>query len=481
MRLINILTILRFLSTILIIETVAFLLCLPVSIIYNETPDPFLWSASLSGFLYLIFRILSRNADTERISNRDGFLTVTLSWFIFALLGSLPYIFSGATSSFPEGFFEAASGFTTTGATIFPDVEILPHSILFWRSFTHWIGGIGIIVLVIIILPSLKITAQLLLSLESSLKEKIHPRTKAIGIRLLAVYMMLTILEILFLARGEMSLFESICHSFGTVATGGFSTKNDSIISYSAYSQYVIAVFMFLSGVSFVVYYYIIKLQFHKLKNNDEIRFYTGTVLVGGIIAGVILFSQTARPLEQSFREGFFQVISFITTTGFITTDYLYWPQAGMVLLFILLFAGASTGSSTGSIKMARHLIVLKNIRNVFIRILHPNVITQIRMNKKTIPENVNITIISFVILYMFIFLTGTVLVVLTGTDILTSASGVASTLGNVGPALGTLGPIHNYSHMPGISLLIFSILMIIGRLEILTVFVLFSRSFWKL
>ncbi|OFY62327.1 MAG: hypothetical protein A2V64_03030 [Bacteroidetes bacterium RBG_13_43_22] len=481
MKLINPLIILRILSSIMLIETISFMICLPVGVIYKESLLPFILSSAITGILFIILRIVTRKADTTKISNRDSYLAVTLSWLVFSLIGTLPYLISSTIPSFIDALFESASGFTTTGASIVTDIESLPYSILFWRSFTHWIGGLGIIVLVIIILPSLRIPAQQLLVLESSLKEKIHPKTKAIGFRLLFIYLGLTVSEVVFLYLGEMNLFESICHTFGTVATGGFSTRNASIAEYSAYTQYVITVFMLLSGISYVAYYYIIKLQFSKVKNNEELWFYLGTITISVVIVVVILLSKSNAPYEPVFREGLFQVISIITTTGYVTADYLLWPPAGVILLFILLFAGANTGSSTSSIKMARHLIVLKNIRNVFKKLIHQNVITQIKLNGLSLSEKVNTSIISFVMIYLFIFLSGTIIIILTGLDPITSASGVAATLGNVGPALGTLGPVCNYSHIPGISKLVFIVLMIVGRLEIITVFVLFTRSFWRL
>lgn len=481
MKLINPRIILRILSPILLVISIAFIACIPVVFIYKESPYPFLWSSLITVGTWIVFRIISARADINKLNNRDGFLAVTLAWLIISSAGGLPYLFSGTVPTFIDAFFETSSGFTTTGATIIPDLEILPFSILFWRSLTHWIGGLGIIVLVIIILPSLRITAQQLFSLESSLKEKIHPKTKAIGYRLMYVYVGLTILQVILLNLGDMTLFDSICHSFGTIATGGFSTRNASLTFFSAYSQYIITIFMFLAGVSFVVYYFIVKLQFSKVRRNEELWFYLGTVLAAGFTVTAILFFQAGKPLELAFREGFFQVVSFITTTGFITTDYLYWPTGGILILFLLLFAGASTGSSTGSIKMARHLLVLKNIRGVFTRLLHPNVITPVRINEKPVSEKVNNTVLSFVILYLFIFLTGTLIIMLTGLDIETAASAVASSLGNVGPGIGLIGPMFNYSDLPQLSKLIFSILMITGRLEILTVFALFSRSFWRL
>jgi len=481
MKFINPLIIIRILSTILLIESFAFLACLPVALIYKETHLPFLWSTVITGFLYLIFRVISRNADIKNISNRDSYLAVTLSWIVFVLMGSLPYLLSDTIPSFINAFFESTSGFTTTGASILQDVEILPFSILFWRSLTHWIGGIGIIVLVIIVLPSLKITGYQLFALESSLKEKIHPKTKAIGFRIMFIYAGLTIAEIIMLNLGDMNIFDSICHSFGTVATGGFSTKNNSLQFYSSYSQYVVMLFMLLSGISQVVYYYLAKLNFSKVRKNEELRFYIAVAFVAGAIATIILLSNSTRSFEKAFREGYFQIISIMTSTGFASADYLLWPVAGTLLIFIMMFSGGSTGSTSGGIKMARHLIVLKNIKSAFTRLNHPKVHSVIKLNGKLVNASTSISIISFVVLYLFLFIVGTIIVALTGVDPVTSASSVATCMAGIGPGLGTVGPMSNYANMPETGKVVLSFLMIIGRLEIITVFALFTRSFWKL
>jgi trk system potassium uptake protein TrkH len=481
MKLINPFVIIYLLSTILFIVAVSFLFSMPVAIIYHEPLHPFILSCLITVLLSAILYFISRKSANEKVSTREGFITVSLSWLVLASLGALPFLFSGTIPSFIDAFFESCSGFTTTGASILSDVESFPRSILFWRSFTHWVGGLGIIVFVIVIMPTLHMTASQLLPLESSLKEKIHPKTKSVGLRLLYVYLGLTIIEVILLNLGEMDLFESFCHTFGTVATGGFSTRNDSLTSFSSYTQYIITLFMFLSGVSFVVYYYIVKLNFRKVGHSDEFWFYIGTTLFIGSLATSILLADTTKPLEPAFREGFFQAISMITTTGFSSTDYLLWPHAGIVLIFILMFAGASSGSTTGSIKMVRHLVVMKNIRNAIKRLVHPNIITHIKLNHKPLAERTNISTISFVVLYLFIFLVSTLIIVIIGTDTVTAASAVAASLGNVGPGLGSVGPVFNYSHMPAASKIILSFLMIIGRLEIYTFFILFTRSFWRL
>jgi len=481
MKLINPLLILRILSTILLIETISYFFCLPVVFIYKESPYPFLWSAAITILISGVFYFVSRKADTKKFSNRDGYLAVTLSWVVFSLLGTLPYLISGTIPSFIDAFFESTSGFSTTGSSILKDVEILPYSILFWRSLTHWIGGIGIIVLVIIILPSLRVTGYQLFSLESSLKEKIHPKTKSIGFRILFIYLGLTLAEIVLLNIGEMKLFDSICHSFGTIATGGFSTKNISMMYYSPYSQYIVMIFMFLAGTSQVIYYYLMKFNFRKVRQNEELWFYIAVAVMAGAIATIILLINSTRTFEESFRDGFFQIISIMTCTGFASADYILWPVTAVLLIFLMMFSGGSTGSTSGGIKMARHLIILKNIKNVFVKLNHPKSISSIKLNGKSIAENTNISILSFVVLYLFLFVIGTIIVVVTGVDPVTASSSVATCMAGIGPGLGTVGPMSNFAHMPEASKVVLSLLMILGRLEIITVFTIFTRTFWKL
>ncbi|MDO9579752.1 MAG: TrkH family potassium uptake protein [Bacteroidales bacterium] len=481
MNLINHLLILRILSTILLIETISYLFCLPVAFIYKETPYPFLWSAAITAFLSVESYFASKKADLKKFSLRDGYLVVTLSWILFSLFGAIPYLISGSIPSFIDAIFESTSGFTTTGASILKEVEILPYSILFWRSLTHWIGGIGIIVMVIIILPSLKVSGYHLFTLESSLKEKIHPRTSAIGYRILFIYLALTLAEIVLLNLGDMTLFDSICHSFGTIATGGFSTKNSSLMFYSSYSQYIVMIFMFLAGTSQVIYYYLIKFNFRKVRQNDELWFYILVIIIAGSIATMTVLINSTKTVEESFREGFFQIISIITCTGFASADYLLWQTTGVFLIFILLFSGGSTGSTSGGIKMARHLLVLKNIKSAFMKINHPKSISSIKLNGKTLDEKTNISILSFVVQYLFLFLIGTIIIVATGVDPVTGASSVATCMAGIGPGLGTVGPMSNYADLTDVGKVVLSLLMIIGRLEIITVFAIFTRSFWKI
>ncbi|MDX9772402.1 MAG: TrkH family potassium uptake protein [Bacteroidales bacterium] len=478
MRLINPVNIIRILSTIMLIEAVSFLACLPVSLIYNDPAEPFLWSSLVTGSLYLLMRGISRNSVTDQISNRDTFLIVTLAWIIISIAGSLPYLFSKTIPSFINALFESTSGFTTTGASILTDVESLPHSILFWRSLTHWIGGIGIIVLVILILPSLKIAGYHLFSLESSVKEKIYPKIKGVANRIMIIYLGITILEIIFLLLGGMNPFDSICHSFGTIATGGFSTKNSSIADYSPYIQYVIAIFMFLSATSYVVYYYLLSGNFSKVLKNEEFWFYLFIVTASVSFVTVTLYLNTDRNLELSFRHAFFQVISQISCTGFATTDYMAFPPIGWFFMFLIMFLGGSTGSTTGGIKMARHLISLKNLRNTFIKLHHPNAVIPIRLNDQTVPDNTVNQMIVFISLYILIFLAGNLLMQISGISIIEASGAAATSLAGIGPGLGASGNMGNYAHFNAVAKLIMMILMIIGRLEIFTIITLFTRTF---
>jgi len=376
--------------------------------------------------------------------------------------------------------FETTSGFTTTGASILSDVEALDKSILFWRSLTHWIGGIGIILLVIIILPSLKIGGYNLFSLESSLKEKILPKTKSIAYRVALIYLGLTVAEIVLLMLGGMNPFDSICHSFGSVATGGFSTKNTSLAGYSPYIQYVAGIFMFLAATSYVVFYYLVKGNFSRIKYNEEFWFYIFFVTACVVFVTLILYFRTERTFELSFRHAFFQVISQISCTGFATTDYMTFPYIGWFLMFLIMFSGGSTGSTTGGIKMARHLIALKNLKNTFVKLQHPNAVLQIRLNGRMVPDNIVNQMTVFISLYLMIFLTGTVLMQLSGISVMEAAGASATSMAGIGPGLGASGNMGNFAHFNFSAKLVMMLLMIIGRLELFTFIAIFTKSFWR-
>lgn len=450
-----------------------------IALHYGESIIPFAETILICIGLAIVFKVFILQSKQHEVTKKESFFIVTFSWFFIAGIGSLPYIL---THSFTlvDALFESASGFSTTGSSILSDIEALPKSILFWRSLTHWIGGIGIIVIVIIIMPSLKIGGNNLFSVESSVGEKILPKISSVGKRLLYIYITLTILEIIFLLFGNMNLFESVCHSFGTVATGGFSPKNTSVFDYSPYIQYVIAIFMLLAGINFILYFYLVNKRFDKIKHNDELWFYLKVVGIATLIVTAILFFQTNRPLEQSFRDSFFQVVSIITCTGFGSSDYLLWPQAGWVIMFLLLFAGGCTGSTAGGIKMARHALIFKNLRNIFTKNIHPQGITTVRFNNTIMNEKQNLAVLTFIMWYFISFTIGTVILIFLHVDGQTAASAIATAMGGIGPGIGTIGPAANFGHLSASVKIIISLFMIFGRLELYSFLILLTPAFWR-
>ncbi|MEA1873686.1 MAG: TrkH family potassium uptake protein [Bacteroidota bacterium] len=480
-QILNFKLIARILSLNLFILSASLLICIGIALLYSENFYPFVFSVLITFSLGLILFLLSRNVDKDRDTNRkDAYFTVTSSWVLLGLMGTFPYIFSGAIPSFVNALFESVSGFTTTGSSILNEIESLPKSILFWRSLTHWIGGIGIIMLVIIILPSLKIGGYYLFTSESSFQEKVKPKIRQVGTRLLMIYFGITVIETALLLLGKMNLFESVCHAFGTVATGGFSPKNASIADYSPYIQYVIMIFMLLSGTNFIIHYYLFKRDFSKIKEAEEFKFYLLLIFIIGSIITATLFFNMNKPLETSFRESFFQVISIITCTGYVTADYLTWTEFAWVLIFFSMFLGGSIGSTAGGIKMIRHLIVVKSIKSLFRQLIHPHAIIPVRVNNKILTNELNNSVLSFIGLYFITFLIGTFLMIALGLDGKTASSSVATCMAGIGPGIGTVGPASNFAHIPAFGKILLSFFMIIGRLEIYTVIMLFTRNFWK-
>ena len=480
-KVVNFHMVFKVLSRNLFILSGALVACSFLAWYFSESVIPMAVPAVLSLGIGLVLFNITRTIDAELTMHReDAYLTVTLSWLVVSLIGSLPYLISGAMPSFVNAFFESVSGFTTTGSSILTDIEALPRSVIFWRSLTHWIGGIGIIVLVVLVMPSLKIGGYQLFILESSLQDKIKPRTSAVGWRLLLIYVILTLAEVILLWLGGMNLFESVCHAFGTVATGGFSPKNDSIAGYSPYIQYVVMGFMILAGTNFVIHYYLLKGKLQKIRQNEELRAYLGVILFVGLLISTILFLTSPRSLEYSFREGYFQVVSIITCTGFATSDYLEWPQYAWMILFLAMFLGGSTGSTAGGIKIARHVVVYKNISRAFRQLKFPHGIFNIHLNHHPVTDEKNSTILGFIFLYMMVFAAGTLAMVLTGLDVPSASGSVATCMAGIGPGIGTVGPVSNFAHLTAAGKFILSFLMIVGRLEIYTVVILFSRSFWR-
>lgn len=480
----NLRSVLSIIGILICICGAGMLTCIPFSLLYQEKQITPILIASLMTLtfgtaLWLIFR-----QKPLELSNKDGFLVVTLGWIVISLFGSLPYLFTGSINNFHDAFFETISGFTTTGASIISDVEKLSHGILFWRSLTHWFGGMGIIVLSIAILPILGVAGMQLYRAETSgpTKDKLKPRIAETARLFGIIYIILTTLEALLLSLGGMPLFDAICHAFGTIATGGFSTKNASISHYnSAFIDYVVGIFMFLSATNFSLHYYAFKENITSYFKNSEFKFFLSYVSFAIIIVTFInYFTQSDTSFADNFRYAFFNVISASTCTGFANSDFAQWASSSQFILISVMFIGGCAGSTTGAIKSVRVLLMIKNSFKEALRILHPQAIIVVKFNNRTVEQELLATISSFFIFYISIFFISSLAIIITGVDIISAISGVIACMGGVGPGLNTVGPMSNYSHLPIIAKYILSFDMLIGRLELFPVMVLFTRSFWK-
>ncbi len=434
----------------------------------------------LSGITLWFF---TKNADKQQLGKREGYIIVTVGWIAMSAFGSIPFIIHGSITSFTDAFFETMSGFTTTGATILSDIEALPAGLLFWRSMTQWIGGMGIIVLSLAIMPLLGIGGMQLFSAEvpGVTKDKFHPRVKETAKRLWGIYVLLTAAQTILLMIGGLSLFDAINHSFTTMATGGFSTKNSSTAHFdSVFIQYVFIIFMFFAGMNFTLHYHLLHWKFDVFKKNSEFKFYISFLIFSTIIIMFIHRPHHNFNLEESFRQTLFHVTSLVTTTGFVSSNYENWAPFSRVVFFILLFIGGCAGSTGGGIKFARHSLLLKNSWLEFKRLIHPRAIIPVRFNDKAVSLEIISNVQAFFIIYILIFVIGVVILSLIGLDFFTAIGASATCLGNVGPGLGVVGPVGNFSSLPDIGKWILSFFMLVGRLELFTVLLLLSPSFWK-
>jgi len=443
---------------------------------------PIFFSSFLTFLVGLVMTVLTWKHDHRHIGKKEGYVIVSLTWILISAFGALPFYFSGYFPTYTDAFFETMSGFTTTGATVLVDIEAVPKGLLFWRSMTHWLGGMGIIVLTLAILPILGVGGMRLFAAEApeTTTNKLHPRITETAKRLWGIYFILTMLLTLLLMAGGLDLFDALNHAFSTMSTGGFSTRNDSIAGFSAFNQYIIIVFMILAGMNFSLHYYTLKGQFIKVAKNEEIRLYLLTILVVSLVISVLLFVSYYTNYERAFRDSLFQVVSIITTTGFVSADYLAWGASIWILIFLVMFTGGCIGSTAGGIKMVRHLIFLKNIRLEFRRLLHPNAIIPIKLNGKTLPLEIIYNILAFFMIYLLVIAIGTAVMVLLGFDFESAIGSTVASLGNIGPGIGSVGPIENYSHVPLLGKWFLSFLMVLGRLELFTVLMLLSPSFYK-
>ncbi|NJO68121.1 MAG: TrkH family potassium uptake protein [Bacteroidetes bacterium] len=416
------------------------------------------------------------------MGKREGYLIASLIWVVYSIFGALPFMISGKIPSFTDAFFETMSGFTTTGASILKEVESLPHGILLWRSMTHLVGGIGILLVSIVVLPVFGTGSMYLYGAEASSVStgKLHPKIKDTASRLLWIYLSFTALLTVLLWLGGMNLFDSICHSFGTIASGGFSTKNSSLINYSPYIQYTISVFMIIAAINFNLHYFLLKGAFKKVFQNEELKLFMGILTGAVLVIGLSLFIIHDYDAERAFRDAFFNVSTIISTTGYANTDYMLWQPFIWFVLFLLMFIGGCAGSTAGGIKVVRYLLLFRNIPVQFRKLLHERGVIAARLNGEIVNEELIFRTLAFFIIYLFIWVVSTFLLMFTGLPLLESMGGAAASMSCVGPGLGSVGPVGNFSALTDFAKWVLSFDMLAGRLEIFSFLILFTPFFWK-
>jgi len=476
--------VLNLFGKLLITLSMVLLTPIPFSIFYGDAMVPtFLACSALGlvsgGLLVLIF------LPEQELGYKEGFAIVAFSWIGLALLGSLPYFLSGTTASFIDAFFESMSGFTTTGSTILTNIEVLPKSLLFWRAMTHWLGGMGIIVLTLAILPLLGIGGMQLFQAEvpGPIQDRLAPRIQDTARILWSVYFFLTLAETMLLMFGGVDFFNALTHSFATLATGGFSTYNASIAQFqSTYIQSVIILFMFLAGANFSLHYLALRGKLSAYWHNEEFRFYLSLLFLATLLIMLVnQVSGTYHNIERNFRDVLFQVVSIMTTTGFGTADFDSWPPFCRILLVTLMFIGGCAGSTGGGIKVVRVLFFFKYARLQIHKLIHPRQVEMIKLGNTKVPQDVMIAILSFFAIYLAVFLVASLIVTALGVDIITGPSAVIATLNNIGPGLALVGPTHNYAQLPGLAKLVLIFCMLAGRLELYTIAILLTPGYWKM
>lgn len=431
---------------------------------------------------YLIERFCSRAKD-EEIRHREAFAIVSLGWVVVAFFGTIPFLLAGTFSSFIDAYFETMSGFTTTGATVLTNIESQPHGILFWRNFTQWLGGMGIIVLGIAILPKLAVGGRQLLAAESPgpSPERLRPRIAETAKIMWGIYLLFSFSEVILLKLAGLPLFDSFIHMFSTMSTGGFSSHTSNIGFFDrARVETIITCFMFLAGGNFVLYYYLLKGKPRKLFKDSEFRFYSFVVIAAIILVTLNLWGGTYKSIWSSFRYAAFQVVSINTTTGFTTQDFDLWPPLSRGILLLLMFIGGCAGSTAGAMKNMRILILLKKGYQELLRLVRPRAVIPVRLGGKPVQETVIAGITGFFILYILLFLISSLILMELGVDMVSSVAATAATIGNVGPGLGLVGASQNYAFLPPVAKAILCLNMLLGRLEIYTVLVLLLPSTWR-
>lgn len=453
-----------------------------ISWIYREDSSPIMISAAISLLIGLIL-FFSFSKQDQLIRKREGYLIVALSWVLMTLFGMIPFIISKEVTTTADALFETVSGLTTTGATILTDIESMPKGLLFWRSMTHWIGGLGIIVLTVAIFPLLGIGGIELFVAESPgpTSDKVHPRISETAKRLWYIYVGLTVLCTLLFWAGGMTFFDAVNHSFATMATGGFSTKNSSLAFYnSAFIEYVAVIFMFLAGTNFTLLYFGAVGKFNRIFKNDEFKTYAIGLLAISVLIAIPIYMHSDIGVELAFRKSLFQVVSVVTTTGFITDDYTQYGSGVTFVFFMLLFLGGCAGSTSGGIKFIRHTVFLKNSWLEFKRIVHPRAIVPLIINGERVTGRIINNIMNFLLIYLMTFVLGSLIISMLGYDLATSLGAVATCLDNAGPAIGKVGPVDNFAFFSSEAKVVLSFIMLLGRLELFTILILFTPFFWR-
>ena len=474
----------RFIAILILFLGISMALPLLTSLIYKDgSTRPLVLSMLITVFSGLIVFFFTKKQENNVLSHRDGVAIVSLGWIMAGLFGTLPFILSGTIPNFTHAFFESVSGFTTTGASVVTDIEALPEGILLWRSLTQWLGGMGIILLSIAILPFLGVGGMQLYKAEvpSPVVDKLKPRISETAKTLWQVYLLITASQIILLIAGGMSVFDAVCHAFCTMPTGGFSTKNASMAHFnSVYFDTVIIVFMLLAGINFSLHYKLIKGDFKVFGRDPECRLFFAVVGIFIIIVTLDIYGDVYPSLFQAFRYATFQVGSIITTTGFVTADYEKWPAFSQLILVNCMFLGAMAGSTGGGIKIMRIMLLAKHGYQQIFQIIHPHAVTTVKLGGKPVPQDILNSIWGFFILYLGLFLVATLIMASLGLDMITSFSSVAAAIGNIGPGLGMVGPVKNFLEIPDIGKWVLIFCMLLGRLEIYTVILLLTPEYWR-
>jgi len=436
-------------------------------------------TVAAGSILYLIFF----KAKAEVISQREGMAIVAVGWTAVGLFGAIPFYLGDGSFTFTDAVFESVSGFTTTGASVLTNIEAVSKGLLFWRSFIQWLGGMGIIVLSVAILPFLGVGGMQLYKAEvpSPVPDKLKPRIRDTAMILWKVYALISVAEVVLLMLGGMSLFEALCHTFTTMPTGGFSTKNTSVAHYnSVYFDGVFIFFMLLAGINFSLHYQMMRGKPLAFWRDSECRFFLGAVAIFTIVVSLDVFHTVYDTIGDALRYGAFQVVSIVTTTGYVTADYGQWPAMSQLILLMCMFLGASAGSTGGGMKCLRIMLCFKYCYKELFSLIHPHAVTHIKIGGKTVPEDVMRSVLGFLALYVGLFALSSVVLAGLGVDFTTSFSAVAATIGNIGPGFGAVGPVENFAGIPAAGKWLLVWCMLLGRLEIFTVIILLVPEFWR-